>query len=309
MQALPGRHNREFFSIVSFRLAHLSDAHIGPLPDTHWRELLGKRFTGFINWQRRNTIHNMNVLAQIVADIRLNAPDHVAMTGDVMNIALPNEFTSARDWLKTLGEPVDVSFVPGNHDAYVRRVMDLIPRTFAPWCSSDGDEVAHFPYLRVRGEVALIGLSSAIPTAPFLASGNVGVLQMAKFAELLQETAALGLCRVVMIHHPPWQGGASFGRGLRDASAFERVIARHGAELILHGHNHRLLNRKLTGPDGPVPCIGVASASAVPGTPHHQAAWHLFEIERKGNGWNIRGRGRGFRHDRPGLDDLEPIAL
>lgn len=288
---------------MSFTLAHLSDAHIGPLPKPRLRELAGKRLTGYINWRRRNTIHNMEVLAEIVADIRAHAPDHIAMTGDIMNIGLPGEFVQARAWLQELGEPHDVSFVPGNHDAYVRGVMSFIPQTFAPWCSCDGATQTSFPYLRVRGEVALIGLSSAVPTAPFMASGAVGAVQMQAFETLLRETGARGLFRVVMIHHPPWQGGASFGRGLRDARAFEQAILRCGAELVLHGHNHRLLNHKLAGPSGPVPCIGVASASAVPGTPRHRAAWHMFEIGRQGNAWRVHASGRGFREGAHGLSD------
>ncbi|MBM3607027.1 MAG: metallophosphoesterase, partial [Alphaproteobacteria bacterium] len=74
---------------MSFVLAHLSDAHIGPLPKPRLRELLGKRLTGYINWQRRNSIHNMDVLGGIIADIHRHAPDHIAMTGDIMNIGLP----------------------------------------------------------------------------------------------------------------------------------------------------------------------------------------------------------------------------
>jgi len=294
---------------LSFVLAHLSDAHIGPLPKPRLRELLGKRLTGYINWQRRNSIHNMDVLGGIIADIHRHAPDHIAMTGDIMNIGLPGEFAAARAWLRTLGEPEHVSFVPGNHDGYVRNILSFIPETFAPWCSHDGDHHASFPFLRVRGEVALIGVSSAIATGPFLASGAIGPAQLVTLEKLLMDCAARGLFRVVMIHHPPWRGGASFGRGLRDAGAFEQLIARCGAELILHGHNHKRIEKRLQGPDGPVLCIGVASASAVPGTPRHRAAWHMFKIERQGNGWHVQARARGFREGSDELSELDPLAL
>jgi hypothetical protein len=83
-----------------------------------------------------------------------------------------------------------------------------------------------------------------------------------------------------MIHHPPTRTGASYGRGLRDARRFERTIARHGADLVLHGHNHRQSVVMIKGPEGDVPVVGVASASAVPGSPNHRAAYHLYRIER-----------------------------
>lgn len=200
---------------MTFRLAHLSDAHIGPLPYARPRELLGKRFTGYINWTRgRSYLHDMGVLDKLVADIRLQQPDHTAMTGDILNLGLPAEFPIARDWLNTLGDPHDVSFTPGNHDAYTKAVMPLLARTFASWTSDTGAPVSHYPYLRVRGQVALIGLSSAIPTAPFLAHGTMGFEQRQAFAALLRQTHKDGLARIVLIHHPPHLAGATAGRNL-----------------------------------------------------------------------------------------------
>ena len=96
-----------------FTLAHLSDPHLAPLPAPRWRELIGKRATGYINWQRRRRfIHDPAVLAKIVADLKAQAPDHIAVTGDIANIALPEEFTRGRAWLESLGAPSDVTRDP-----------------------------------------------------------------------------------------------------------------------------------------------------------------------------------------------------
>jgi 3',5'-cyclic AMP phosphodiesterase CpdA len=281
---------------VTFRIAHLSDAHIGPLPKPLIRELLNKRLTGYVNWQRRSHIHNMDVLGEIVADIHAHRPDHIAMTGDILNIGLAAEFRVARTWIETLGDPADVSFVPGNHDAYVRGAL--------PWIAESHTQ---FPYLRVRGDIALIGLSSGVPTLPLLASGKLGDAQLAACAKLLDETGQRGLFRVVMIHHPPWRAGASAGRGLSDARKFEQAIARHGVELVIHGHNHRFMLKRLETPDGSAPAVGVASASAVPGTAHHRAAWHLYTIEKHGNAWTIHGRIRGLHPGERHVMDLGEI--
>ena len=240
----------------------------------------------------------MAVLAKLVADMRAQAPDHIAMTGDILNIGLTAEFPFAREWLESLGPEHDVSFVPGNHDVYTRSSAKHVSATFAPWVSdqpiaSRTSEV-EFPYMRRRGDVALIGLSSAIPTAPFLASGALGHEQRDALETLLAETDRDGLARVIMVHHPPHKIGASTGRGLRDARKFEAIIAKHGAELVLHGHNHRSSVARLRGPRGIVPIVGVESCSAVPGTPGHRAAYHLFRIERSGDRWTVKGAKRGF---------------
>ena len=298
---------------MSFLLAHLSDAHIGPLPKPRARDLLGKRLTGYINWNKRGRLHDMAMLAKLVEDMKAQAPDHIAMTGDILNIGLTAEFPFAREWLAGLGPEHDVSFVPGNHDAYTRSSLRHVSATFAPWVSDQSaagraSEV-EFPYLRRRGDVALIGLSSAIPTAPFLASGALGHEQRNAFEALLSETDGAGLARIVMIHHPPHRIGASTGRGLRDARKFEEIIARHGADLVIHGHNHRSSVARLRGPGGLVPVVGVASCSAVPGTPGHRAAYHLFAIERVNARWSVSGIKRGFDIGTGNFSDVGPIDV
>lgn len=295
---------------MSLTLAHLSDAHIGPLPQPRRHELVGKRLTGYLNWTRaRVHAHDMSLLAALVADMKAQRPDHIAMTGDILNIGLKAEYPLARAWLETLGAPQEVSFVPGNHDAYVKRTLPDLAASFAPWTKGDRGETT-YPYLRLRGNVALVGLSSGVPTPPFIASGRLGRGQCEAAAKLLAEAGRAGHVRVVMIHHPPQRGGAAFGRALTDAEDFEAVIRRVGAELILHGHNHRQMISHMEGPDRPVPVVGVASASAIRGTPGHRAGYHIFEIGGTTKEPRITGRVRGIA---PGgaaeIGDLGPIRL
>ncbi|MGH6676242.1 MAG: metallophosphoesterase family protein [Xanthobacteraceae bacterium] len=294
---------------MSLVLAHLSDAHIGPMPRPHRRELLGKRFTGYLNWTRgRHLIHDMDVLASLVADLKAHRPDHIAMTGDILNIGLKAEYPLARLWLETLGSPHDVSFVPGNHDAYARATMPDLSATFVPWITGDAG-IPAYPYLRVRGNVALIGLSSAVPTPPFIASGRLGRPQCEACASLLSKCAREGLVRVVMIHHPPYRGGARLGRTLSDADLFEAMIRRAGAELVIHGHNHRLSVAHLEGPTHKVPVVGVVSASALRGGAGHHAGYNLFEIDGTAKEPRITARMRGLLPGRRAIGDLRPIAL
>jgi 3',5'-cyclic AMP phosphodiesterase CpdA len=86
--------------------------------------------------------------------------------------------------------------------------------------------------------VALIALSSAIPTMPFIAAGKIGSAQRALLADALDRLKGANLFRVVLIHHPPLRVQAGWHRGLRDAGRVTKVLKRHGAELVLHGHNH-----------------------------------------------------------------------
>jgi 3',5'-cyclic AMP phosphodiesterase CpdA len=273
---------------MAFLLAHLSDPHLAPLPAPRWFELAGKRATGYLNWHRkRRLVHDAGVLAGIVADLKAHKPDHIAVTGDLANISLPGEFTRGRAWLDAIGRPAQVSLVPGNHDAYVSAGLDHSAREWSAYMS--GDESTGFPYLRRRGPLALIGLSSAVPTAPFMATGRLGGEQLAALATLLDGLKQEGLFRVLLIHHPPVSKAPRHKR-LLDAAALLHVIATHGADLLLHGHDHLAMLNWLAGPDGTrVPAVGVPPASAAQikelGATKHAAAYNLYRIEGGPNAW------------------------
>ncbi len=268
-----------------FTLAHLSDPHLAPLPRPRWAELIGKRVTGYINWQRkRHFIHDPAALAAIVSDIKAQAPDHIAVTGDIANIALAAEFPRGRDWLASLGSARDVTFVPGNHDIYVREAAAFAGRQWgANMCDDEG--VGGFPFVRRRGNIAFIGLSTGVPTAPFLATGWLGTKQLAELAATLNELKSEGLFRVILIHHPPVSKTGRHKR-LLDAPIFMRVIAAHGADLLLHGHDHIHMINWLQGPNGTrVPAIGVPSGSAAPGRDKDAAGYNLYKIEGSRDAW------------------------
>lgn len=290
---------------MTFTLAHLSDAHLGPLPKPRRRDLLGKRVTGYLNWTRsRHKFHNMAVLKAIVDDILEQKPDHIAVTGDLTNIGLSGEFMLAKSWLETLGEPHAVSFVPGNHDAYTWASVANLTQVFAPWVSAGRPQAAQYPYLRQRGKIALIGLSSAVPTLPFIASGRLGAAQLTMLRRLLQEAGKQGLARVVMLHHPPLSRGSRFVRGLQDSSEFKALLSEYGAELVIHGHNHRLSVKYLNGPQGPIPVVGVPSASSI-----RSAGYHLFKISEESKGFKIEAFARGLQRPAMKIGDLGAISL
>jgi 3',5'-cyclic AMP phosphodiesterase CpdA len=264
-----------------FRLAHLSDPHLALSVNPRWRDLLNKRLTGYVNWRlRRREAHDMTMLAELVADVRGQNVDHIVVVGDFANIGLPSEFRVARRFLQELGKPDQVTAVPGNHDVYVRGAGEAMISAIGPWMAADGAAAPDFPFLKRRGPVALIGLSSGIPTSPLLASGRLGERQIARLDALLEALQREGLIRVVLIHHPPHAGGAARLRQLTDATKLREVLARRGCEAILHGHNHRASRAWLRGPQGQIPVIGAPSASAYPSR-SHWPGWWLIEIDRQ----------------------------
>ena len=250
-------------------LAHLSDVHLASLPGIPLRHLNLKRGLGYLNWQRgRRHAHQRPALDLVVADMLAHRPDHIAVTGDLINLSLPAEYEAARDWLYGLGAPDKVTVVPGNHDIYTSLRGDPGVARWADYMRSDawGRRLAEgarpqFPFVRRIGPAALIALNSAVETPPFVAAGRLGEAQLAALADLLSKVEAEGLIRVVLIHHPPLPGQASARRGLQDAAALQSVLVERGAELVLHGHNHRDSHADFAWARGRIPVIGVASGS------------------------------------------------
>ena len=166
---------------------------------------MSKRGLGYINWLRkRRAIHRADMLAAVVADLKAQTPDHIAVTGDLVNLSLTNEFAPARAWLDALGDPHDVSAVPGNHDAYVQSAAGFAEQHWAEFMRGDLGE--GFPYVRKRGPLALIGLSTSLPTLPLAATGRLHGDQLEKLGELLPKLKREQMFRVVLIHHPPTAG-------------------------------------------------------------------------------------------------------
>jgi 3',5'-cyclic AMP phosphodiesterase CpdA len=279
-----------------FTLAHLSDLHVAPLPTPRWSELIGKRITGYINWRRRRRfIHDRGTLDRLLADLKAQATDHIAVTGDIVNIAAQAEFPPGRALLESLGSAHDVSFVPGNHDIYTRAGARYTARAFGAYMRED--EGGILPYLRRRGPLALIGVSSGVPTAWGMATGRIGVKQLAGLATLLEALKREPLMRVIMVHHPP-VSEAGWHKRLTDAAALKRVIAKHGAELLLHGHDHRAMLNWLKGPNGThVPAVGVPSASAAPGVAKEAAAYNLYRFDGAPGAWRCEMISRGVTAD------------
>jgi 3',5'-cyclic AMP phosphodiesterase CpdA len=275
-------------------LAHLSDPHLPPLPRLRLADLAGKRALGYLNWTRnRRKFHRRDVLDALVSDLQAQNPDQIAITGDLVNLALEAEFVPALAWLQSVGMPDRVTIVPGNHDAYVRATRNRHAEAWADYLRGDDAPAAGdiFPFLRRRGPLALIGVSSAVPTPPLMATGWLGQAQLDALEKILARLPAAQHFRVLLIHHP--LRSDSRAKRLTDADQLLALLKRYGVELILHGHDHVHSTMWFDGPKGPIPAIGVPSASAIAHGHYPAAAYNLFSIERDGDAWRCEQTVRG----------------
>jgi 3',5'-cyclic AMP phosphodiesterase CpdA len=275
--------------------AHISDPHLTTLEGVKGRQLLNKRLLGYLSWRRKRRYeHRREVLTALQHDLQACPVEQLLITGDLTYVGLPQEFAEARAWLQQLGDPRQVAVVPGNHDALVKAAWQ---DTFALWddyLASDEPVTPRFPSLRVRGAVAYLGLSSACPTQPFMATGTVGKEQLERLPRLLEATRKRGLFRVIYLHHSPLTGTEKWRKRLTDAAALEALIKAHGAELVLHGHGHRAHYRELETRHGKVPMLAVPSASAAGLHGAEVAQYNRCAVARTADGWAVDIESRGY---------------
>jgi 3',5'-cyclic AMP phosphodiesterase CpdA len=279
------------------RLAHCSDLHLLSHDGARWLDLANKRWIGAMNLlSNRSRHYHVDAFDDMVSDLNEVGVDHVLCTGDVTNLALRQEFAFARDRFDKLAlGPRGVTVIPGNHDAYVAQGIPLFAEMFAEhsacdpgweWLAADAiqedgePDDLHWPIVRVRGELALIGTSTSRATPWFTAYGRLGSGQLARLQHVLGDPRLADKIRVIAIHHPPaGKRAESRIRGLRDHAAFAQVIARTGAHLIVHGHEHRDMTEVLAGPTGPVPVRGIASGTYLHNKPERTARYRIYELD------------------------------
>jgi len=288
-----------------FLLAHISDLHLAQLWHMRPQQLLNKRLLGYLRWKLgRHARQDPSIAEVLIDDLHAISPDHTVITGDLTHLGLPCEFRNVGNWLHKLGNSREISVVPGNHDTYVREPWN---RSFQYWLefmlpdlTGAGDSHIHslediYPTVEIKGCVALIGLSTAVPAAPHLATGRLGSIQIKKLEAILKQLQGQRLFRVIFLHHPPVPGVVRPRKRLVDADRLLEIIEQYGCELILHGHAHRSVKTWVETSSGTVPVFGAPSVTSVERRTGRGSAWYLHEISKDAGGnFHVNTRKRIF---------------
>jgi 3',5'-cyclic AMP phosphodiesterase CpdA len=278
---------------MGFRFLHCSDIHLLDLKGVGPHRFLNKRMTGGVNLLlRRRKGHDGVLFDRIVEHAHSEGVDRLVVTGDVTNLALESEFDLVRRKLDSAGLPVTV--IPGNHDTYTRGSVRVKRFESFFMHHMDGERIDDEPYPFAwrdpEGLVALVGVSTAIPTPPMSAVGAVGPAQLGRLSALLERVRPEVQTTIVLIHHPVKDGVAKDKHELLDIDQFGAVIAKHGADLILHGHEHEMMEYAIPGPAGDVPVHGIASGTARSERPGRAAAFAIYAVDHPDRAPRIQRR-------------------
>lgn len=279
---------------MTTRIAHFSDTHVLSLKGVQLRELLNKRLTGAVNLALNRAKHyRVEVFEQLLDAVIAVEPDHSVCTGDLVNLALQPEFERVHELLSDRFSPSMLTLVPGNHDYYTKEASlagrfenyfgDYLPHDWGVSIQHDDqsrDQRDLYPVTRKLDEVCIVGLSTAIPTAAFMATGELGSSQLTRTADVLNDPTCEDQFKLLMLHHPLFpEPKRRLDQTRRLADAHELITLldeedQQSVDLIIHGHNHEF--KRMSLPITQTPVIQVGSASRAG---KHRAEFHVYVIE------------------------------
>ncbi len=292
----------------SLRFVQLSDLHLSSIHRPGLSSLLNKRILGYLSWLRKRRYTHQRWVLDIAARAIANLhPDHYTITGDLTHIGIEKEFKEAREWLTQLASPTKVTVIPGNHDLYVNTCWK---HSFYHWQDYlRGDDESLFtqspinqlnakdaltqlnnlyPIIRIRKNVAFIGINSAFNAPWFFATGQVNSRQLQRLEHILKLDALKNYCKVLLVHHPVTLTHTPYRKRLIDHDSLISLLKRHPADIILHGHGHHSCIDRISCDRGfDIPVIGTASTSSISTKQNHHAEFRLFEISRKPSQWQL----------------------
>jgi 3',5'-cyclic-AMP phosphodiesterase len=205
-----------------FLLAQVSDLHV--------------KARGELSYKVVDTAAMLRACVEHIAKLDPR-PDAVAITGDLTDGGLPEEYAELRALLAPLTMPLYL--IPGNHDSH-------------------GALRAAFPdhdYLRQSPRFAQYAIEHhplRIVAADTVIPGEVGGELCEERLAWLDRALAQAPDRpaVVIMHHPPFTTFIEHmdRHGLRNPQALEKVIRRHPqVEAVLCGHVHRPIEARFAG--------------------------------------------------------------
>ena len=235
----------------SYRLAHVSDVHVGSIPDGR-------------------------IVDALIAAVNAASVDLVCVSGDLTVRALRHEFQGARAILGRLAAPLLV--VPGNHDVFplwrpVRRLRTPLAR-FAEYVPGGLAPVFERPGL------AVLGLASA--HGKTRKGGRIAPSALAAMEAAFGRQPA-GTFKAVVVHHPLARfdglGRHDVARGADAALALARRL---GVDVVLSGHLHVSHVVPEAGDGRPV-LVTAGTATSDRGKRHHRGA-NFFNVIHAGPG-------------------------
>jgi 3',5'-cyclic AMP phosphodiesterase CpdA len=265
------------------KICHISDFHLpleGRFPPY---KLFSKRILGYANLKfLRAKTHQLAPFLKIMEQIEQNNPDILVATGDLVNLALDDEYRNIAGIFKKHNFSKDnLMLVPGNHDRYTpgSQYKAYFEKSFSKWLDCNGTPPC-YPVFTDLGQVGIIGLDTAVWRGPVSAAGKITAYQLTKLESLLNSECA-GKRPVIAMHHPPYKLlGSHLKHYLSGLYGYRKVLEllKGRNAIVIHGHIHIRTNLKIDDTQ----IIGVPSASNNHASHHKKMSFHTLDFDKNG---------------------------
>lgn len=237
---------------------HLSDLHFPT--EVSWRRLHGKMYSGYFNYRLRRKKKYPPQLWQALIQILTTLDyDGLIISGDLVNIAMEEEFQNARQLLAPILDQ-RVFLVPGNHDRYSQSAISPEPLLEKYFSDFLGSAIPEVPYLYSKdlAGIRFYGLDSNRPL-PFL---NASGLLPAEVLSKLSTCIANHDQYFLVCHHPirdPLTKPESSSHRLLNREQVQQSLQARPPIAYLHGHVH---TNWILPPNQHMPFYAINSASS-----------------------------------------------
>lgn len=189
-------------------------------------------------------------------EIASQAPDLVAITGDLTMRARRHEFAAATNWIESFDAPVMVDI--GNHDLPNYHLPERYLRPFRRFLDF---KQAVERSVDLPG-IELISLNSSVPAQP-RSNWSKGWVSDRALDECLAAIDALpsGTQALVSVHHPLRETGTRGTAHTKNGSKALAELARRPVLGVLSGHVHDAFDIQEQTAHGPVRMIGAGTLS------------------------------------------------
>lgn len=229
------------------RVVHLSDVHL--LGEPRPRGALERVATALVSYARRlDPAGRRRKLVRALAEARRLGADEVVISGDLTELGTSDQFEELAGALHGSGiDPDGIVLVPGNHDLYTaadgwRRALGGPLRAFARAAAEAAGKIVE------RGDMAYLPVDATVFQPITRSNGFLAPDAAEALARRLADPALARRSVAVVLHHPPVPHGDRVRQwidGLIGHGILGEILARHGDVQVLHGHQHRRIDRTL----------------------------------------------------------------
>jgi len=206
-----------------FSFAQISDSHIG----------FNKEPNHDVTKTLQEAVDKINALEE--------QPAFVIHTGDITHLALPEQFDTAAQVLKSV-KAGQVYYVPGEHDVFTDDGSLYLER-FGRGTQGKGWQSLDYEGAHFIGLINVLNLKQGSGTG--LGGTGFGQLGQEQLAWLEKDVKGLSSSTpiVVFAHIPLWTIYPEWGWGTEDSAQALAYLKRFGSVTVLNGHVHQVMQK------------------------------------------------------------------